>query len=91
MLGRLIWQLRGISEIRGEADLAEIFPAYENWYREAKHRFDSQPNAELANAYFNRHRVHVLKLAVIYEVSRSLSLRLSEASWKRAARAAKRL
>jgi hypothetical protein len=91
MLERLIWQLIRIAEIKGEADLTDILPLYEEWYVETIRRFDSQPNAELANAYFNRHRVHILKLAVIYEVSRSLSLRPSEASWKRAARAAKRL
>jgi hypothetical protein len=91
MLERLIWQLIRIAEIKGDADLTDILPLYEQWYGEAKRRFDNQPDAELANAYFNRHRVHILKLAVIYEVSRSLSLRPSEASWKRAARAAKRL
>ena len=91
LLKRLIAQLGWISHIKGYADLTEILPRYEHWYGQAKQRFASQPNPSLASAYFNRHRVHVLKLAVIYEVSRSLSLRPTEASWIRAERAAKRL
>lgn len=91
LLKRLVAQLGQISHIKGYADLTEILASYEQWYGPAKQRFASQPNPSLATAYFNRHRVHVLKLAVIYEVSRSLSLRPTEASWSRAERAAKRL
>ena len=91
LLNRLIARLDQISHIEGSADLTGILPRYEHWYGQAKQRFASQPDPSLASAYFNRHRVHVLKLAVIYEVSRSLSLRPTEASWIRAERAAKRL
>jgi len=91
MLQRLIAKLGQISRIDGSADLTGILARYEQWYGLAKQRFATQPNPSLASAYFNRHRVHVLKLAVIYEVSRSLSLHPTEASWIRAERAAKRL
>jgi hypothetical protein len=90
-LKRLVAQLGQISHIKGDADLTEILPSYEQWYGPAKQRFASQPNPSLASAYFNRHRVHVLKRAVIYEVSRSLSLGPTEASWSRAERQANRL
>lgn len=88
LLPGLISQLSKIGQLRGDADLLDILPYYEKWYVAARKRFANQPNQALAGPYFNRHRVHILKLAVIYEASRSASLRPSEASWKRAVRAA---
>jgi hypothetical protein len=84
----LISSLSKIDQLRGDADLLDILPYYEQWYVAARKRFASQPNQALAGPYFNRHRVHILKLAVIYEASRSVSLRPTETSWKRAERAA---
>jgi hypothetical protein len=65
------------SELKGEADLSGIRQPYEEWYRAAQARFETQPDQALARAFFNRHRGHVLKLAVVYEVSSSLSLNVS--------------
>jgi len=83
--------LKKASELTGKADLSGILGEYKKWYLETKCRFQSQPNPSLAMAYFNRHRAHILKLAVIYEVSSSLSLCVSKSSWARAVQAAKEL
>jgi hypothetical protein len=66
------------------ADVSAILPNYDSWYREALQRFLKQPNSALARAYFNRHRVHILKLAVIYEVSCSGTLQVTQPAWERA-------
>ena len=79
------------SIVEGPADLTNVLAAYGQWYGETKRRFAAQPNRALATAYFNRHRIHVLKLAVICEVSADASLRVSQASWERAVRMAKQL
>ena len=73
-----------VNELRGEADITMIEGDYAQWYEAARGRFSSQPHPALAQAYFNRHRIQILKLAVIYEVSSSVSLRVSPASWARA-------
>ena len=84
-------QLKSIASVEGKADLSSVLPLYEEWYRKAKNRFETQPNVALASAYFNRHRVHILKLAVVYEVSLSGSLKVSEQSWYRAVETARGL
>lgn len=88
MINPLANRLGRIAELRGSADLSAILPAFETWYRAAKQRFDGQPNKGLANAFFNRHRVHVLKLAVTYEAASSLSLKVSLSAWRKAAQTA---
>jgi hypothetical protein len=87
----LVQALKHVSQIKGEADLTGILADYEQWYKLTKRRFESQPNIALATAYFNRHRIHVLKLAVVYEVSQSLSLQVSPAAWAKAKLEAQRL
>jgi hypothetical protein len=79
------------SELAGTANLSQIARVFRSWYGKTKQRFASQPNRMLADAYFNRHRVHILKLAVIYEVSSSLSLTVSPRSWARAVKFARQL
>jgi hypothetical protein len=86
----LAQKLRHASELSGQADLSQINAAYERWYAEAHHRFSMQPNAALAMVFFNRHRTHVLKLAVIYEVSRSLTLTISHEALNQAIETARR-
>jgi hypothetical protein len=66
--------------------MATIGERYEAWYGDAQRRFEEQPNKELARAYFNRHRIHLLKLAVIYEAAASQQLTVSEEAWSRAVR-----
>jgi hypothetical protein len=91
VIPRLADHLGRVAALRGDADLSGIATDYESWYRAARSRFLSQPNPGLAEAYFNRHRIQILKLAVIYEVSLSLSLRVSQGAWARAAEFAARL
>lgn len=88
---QLVEQLRKIDSIRGPANLSEILPQYDEWYRATKPRFERQADRQLAGAYFGRHRVHILKLAVVYEVSRSQSLIVTPASWARAVAKAQEL
>jgi hypothetical protein len=84
-------RLRQIGQVRGEADLSAILPAYEKWYGETKSRFQKQSNPALASVYFNRHRGNVLKLAVIFEAARSGTLRVSSEAWERAVESAGRV
>lgn len=76
--------LAAASKLTGVADLSQVEELYGAWYREARHRFESQPNPALAMPFFNRLRALVLKLAVISEVSASCTLRVSPAAMKRA-------
>jgi hypothetical protein len=77
-------QLKQIGQLTGEANLSGILGSYEQWYIQTKRRFEAQSNPTLASAYFNRHRGHVLKLAVIFEAAKSATLRVSPAAWNRA-------
>jgi hypothetical protein len=77
-------QLAAIAALEGDADLSEIEGQYEEWYREARARFQDQPNAGLAEPFFNRLRGELLKLALIYEVSQSGNLQVSEEAFQRA-------
>jgi hypothetical protein len=87
----LIGLLKQVAGIKGDADLTCILPDYGEWYTLTKRRFESQPHRGLAAAFFNRHRVHVLKLALIFEVSRSLSLTVTPLAWLKAKREALQL
>jgi DNA-directed RNA polymerase specialized sigma24 family protein len=91
--GRLIKplaeHLRKVAELSGEADLSQINKYYDVWYRQTRSRFSEHPNAPNAIIFFNRLRTHVLKLALVYEVSQSVSLAVTPASFGRAVRAAK--
>jgi len=77
-------RLQQIAQMRGPADTSLIEEDYATWYVQTHARFAGQPNSPLASAYFGRHRVQILKLALIFEVSSLLSLRISRASWARA-------
>ena len=81
-------RLKSISKLEGPADLSEIEDLFSKWYFETHGRFHSQPNVSLAAPFFNRLRAEVLKLAVIYEVSESGQLRVTERAFKRAVDAA---
>jgi hypothetical protein len=91
LIPALAQRLRAISGLQGEADLSGIEPEYGQWYRAAHARFQSQPNPALATPFFKRLRGVVLKLAVIFEVSQSGSLRVSERAMRRAIEAASEL
>jgi hypothetical protein len=84
-------KLKHIGQLKGEADLSEILPLYKQWYVRKKRQFEAQSNPTLALAYFNRHRGHVLKLAVIFEASRSGTLKVSDVAWEAAVRLAEQI
>lgn len=77
-------RLASIAELAGNADLSEIEHLYNEWYGDAHARFEEQPNSALAVPFFNRLRGEVLKLAAIFEVSRSGTLRVTEHAFGRA-------
>jgi hypothetical protein len=79
--------LRKCSELEGDADLSDVRPLYREWYEATHHRFSSQ-NSSMSIPFFNRLRTHVLKLAVIYEVSQSASLSVTPLAMSRALAAA---
>jgi hypothetical protein len=78
-------RLKPIASLSGQADLSAIRSYYERWYTDTKTRFLAHPNNALADAYFNRHRNHILKLAVIFEASAGVTLEVSPRAWERAA------
>lgn len=81
-------QLASIAKLTGDAELSAVESLYEQWYSEAHSRFDKQPNSALAAPFFNRLRGEVLKLAVIFEISQSGSLKVTERAFRRAVAAA---
>lgn len=87
----LAQRLAQIGQLSGPADVSAIESPYKRWYSNTKRRFEAQPNRALALAYFNRHRGHVLKLAVIFEASQSATLNVSLTAWDRAAKCAEQI
>ena len=81
-------RLKSISNLKGDADLAEIEDLFDTWYTDTHGRFYSQSNVSLAAPFFNRLRAEVLKLAVVYEVSESGQLQVTERAFARAVDAA---
>jgi len=77
-------QLKSVASLKGDADLSGIEVHYDKWYRAAKERFAAQPNAALADPFFNRLRGEILKLALIFEVSQSGTIEVSERAFERA-------
>ena len=77
-------RLIAVKDLAGPVDLSRVRSLYEDWYRAAQQRFDSQPNKSLAKAYWNRHRVHLLKLAAILSISEACSLSVAPDSMDRA-------
>ena len=84
LLPLLAAQLASIANLEGAADLSGIDTQYANWYGEAKARFASQPNSALADPFFNRLRVELLKLALIFEASQSGGLQVGDGAFRRA-------
>ncbi|MGD0759162.1 MAG: hypothetical protein ABR921_09665 [Candidatus Sulfotelmatobacter sp.] len=61
--------LRDVERLTGPVDLTRVQDIYKDWYNDTRARFREQPNAGIAEAFWNRHRVHLLKLAAIYSMS----------------------
>jgi hypothetical protein len=76
--------------MEGSVDLSRVKDIYEDWYRETKTRFDAQPNTDVAIAFWNRHRVHLLKLAAIYSMSYGGEMTVHLGSMERAIESARR-
>jgi hypothetical protein len=89
-IGGLVDALKRAAKLEGSADFSTVKADYEEWYRGAKERFESQEQYQLATAFFRRHRVHLLKLAAIYEISQTGSLAVSSSALERAISAAHR-
>lgn len=86
----LVRKLVDVTRLRGAADLSAVLSAdpdcpYGRWYAGTQRRW-SKGKGELADVLFARWRVFVLKLAVVFELSASGSLTVTEASFDRAAR-----
>jgi hypothetical protein len=81
--------LKKARQLEGAADMSAVQAMYTEWYKETHERFSEQPNQALAMPFFNRLRTHVLKLALIYEVSQSLSLKVSTEAMEQSFQAAK--
>jgi len=85
-------KLSQIKDCKGEIRVEEpLQKYYQRWYEVTKQRFDSHPNRALAAPFWNRHRVHFLKLWAIYELSMSACLTLSKASFDRAVAMARQI
>lgn len=61
-----------------------VMAAHEKWFRENEAEFSAQGQQEIAKAFWNRHRGHALKLAVVFEVSRTQRAIITEDSLRRA-------
>jgi hypothetical protein len=77
-------KLNVIADLGGEADMSEIYDDYTEWYTTTKTRFLAHPNSALSRPFFNRHRIHILKMAVVFEASESGTLIVSQRAWVRA-------
>ena len=84
MIPDLADSLAEIGRLKGPVDLSRVHDLYEDWYLDTRLRFRNQPNAELAEAFWNRHRVHLLKLAAIYCMSRGEGLIVSPSAMDQA-------
>lgn len=84
--------LKSIAALTGEVEFFDGFRdpdagKYKQWYEATLDRFLAA-SPEMGRIFFNRHRVHVLKLAAIYEASMSRTLRVSPEAWQRAVKKA---
>ncbi|MGC2161308.1 MAG: hypothetical protein WA634_05315, partial [Silvibacterium sp.] len=81
----LVKHIQRISQLSGEATMPdEIWGEYHTWYEATQRIFESHPNSALAEPYWNRHKGHILKLAVIYTASMGGDLVVTREAWERA-------
>ena len=84
LLPTLVNHLKRINGVKGEADLSKVEYEYEAWYKETHARFSESEFRSMAEPFFNRLRTHVLKLAVLYQVSTSVRLQIEHDALARA-------
>ena len=82
--------LQDIQNLKGPVDLSRVQKTYIDWYVATRKRFREQPNGALAEAFWNRHRIHLLKLAAIYSMSLAEGLVVSPKALDRAIESARR-
>jgi hypothetical protein len=85
---RLKNKLVRISKLKGQADTTAIYTddlecAYAKWYMKTRARWKRQ--GPLGEIFWGRWRASVLKLAIVFEISRTESLKASVESFNRAA------
>lgn len=78
-----------ISQLSGPADISDIYSesadcVYAKWYVETASRWRTK--GTVAQIFFKRWRVFALKLAVVFEMSDSESLKVTRKSFERAAK-----
>jgi hypothetical protein len=83
-MGPLVEKLKQIAEVSGEMDFSLVEEDYKDWYESTHQRFQSHPQRAFAMPFWRRLRNHTLKLATVYELSTSASLKVSPESMKRA-------
>jgi hypothetical protein len=86
----LLEKLKLIARLEGEMDFSQVKDLYNDWYAATKRRFDAQPDRYLADAFWGRHRAHMLKLVAVIELATSATLTVSPGSFKRAEAIARR-
>jgi hypothetical protein len=82
-----------LSEVRkmnGPVNLSKVQDMYADWYESTRKRFREQPNSAMSEAFWNRHRVHLLKLAANYAMSRLGSLIVSPGAMESAIQTARK-
>lgn len=84
LVAPLAERLKQIAALSGEANLEDVQPEYEAWYSQTKTRFMKHPNLALSDAFWNRHRNHILKLATVFSASSSATLDVDSTAWERA-------
>ena len=85
-------KMRRIAACRGELRIVgPLQKEYQKWYEAMKQRFGAHLNPALSEPFANRHRVHLLKLWAIYELSSSASMTLSKGSFQRAVEMCKQI
>jgi hypothetical protein len=86
----LLEKLKLVARLEGEMDFSPVKELYNGWYASTKRRFDSQPNRYLADAFWGRHRAHMLKLVAVIELAISATLTVNPESFQRAEAIARR-
>jgi len=84
LIPSLAKRLGQVAKLEGTADFTAVEKMYVEWYEKTAKRFAEQPNQDIAQAYWNRHRDHLLKLAVLFEMSESGMLKVTPGAMKRA-------
>jgi hypothetical protein len=82
--------LREVGKLKGAVDLSNVEDDYADWYVSTRKRFREQPNGAMAEAFWNRHRVHLLKLAAIYAMATSGDLVVTPRAMERAIETARK-